>query len=153
MALTFPQTLRQEVQRFLDGTIALRELYDRTTPGIFTIEEYNDRVATQLAYELIHWIAEFDYGGWSEDEVREELRPFLARTPPQPGPGDVPMLIWMTLQQQEPIGGITVAQHSPHLVLVVLSSKSVTQIQGEPPLIRRSSLVPHVEAQYSAVFA
>ncbi len=65
--------LRRHVARYAAGRISLAELRERIAPLIWSVEEYHDRSAEQLAHDLALYFAEFSHGDWTEDELRAEL--------------------------------------------------------------------------------
>jgi len=69
--------IREAIVRYLAEEISIQDFKDGFVPVAWQIEETNNRIAIELAHEIELILAEYGNGDWTEDEVRNGLRPFI----------------------------------------------------------------------------
>jgi len=69
--------IRDKLASYLVGEISLRDFEDWFVPVSWNVIHSGNQVAVNLVYEIELWIAEFSDGFWSEDELKDQLRPLV----------------------------------------------------------------------------
>ena len=68
--------IRLCLANYLAGKSSLREFEEWFVPhALSVVEEHGSQVAEDLTYDIELRLAEFSSGGWTEDELKDLLRP------------------------------------------------------------------------------
>lgn len=79
------QQIRGRLTRYLNSESSLQALQDWLAPRVLTLDRKTDPVAADLAFEIELRLAEYSNGDWTQDELRDILRP-LVTSPATPRP-------------------------------------------------------------------
>lgn len=70
--------MRKQVVRYLARELSIAELQVALAPLAWNADRRADPASAALAHDLDLLLAEFSHGDWSEDEIRQRLRPVVA---------------------------------------------------------------------------
>jgi hypothetical protein len=84
MSISVEHQIRDQLIRYLSGEISLQALSDWLVPYVLTLDQKTDPAAADLAFEIELRLAEYSNGDWTQDELRDILRPLVA-SPATPG--------------------------------------------------------------------
>lgn len=73
--------IRENLSRYLEGAISLREFEDWFLPGTWNIHRLGDQSAQNLAYGIGLLLAEFSNRDWTENELRQQLKAYIDSHP------------------------------------------------------------------------
>ncbi|MBI4507981.1 MAG: hypothetical protein HY691_20840 [Chloroflexi bacterium] len=77
--------IRAYVARYLSGDLTLRELQEWLAPVSWNIHRAGNQTAMDLAYDIELSLAEYTNGDWTEDELKDLLRPLVEFRPVSAG--------------------------------------------------------------------
>jgi len=69
--------IRDRLASYLVGEISLQDFEHWFVPSSWNIVQSKNQAAVNLVYEIELWLAEYSDGFWSEDELKDQLRPLV----------------------------------------------------------------------------
>ncbi len=69
--------VRAQVAAYLAGECSLETFYDRFVPATWSVDPADDQELRDLVGEVHLRVAEYTHGDWTEDELRNWLRPLV----------------------------------------------------------------------------
>lgn len=69
--------IRRHLASYLVGEISLQDFEDWFVPSSWDIIHSRNQSAITLVYEIELWLAEFSDGFWSEEELKNHLKPLV----------------------------------------------------------------------------
>jgi len=69
--------IRKQLARYLAGEIALSGFQDWFVPRAWNVDKRGDHYVAQLVHSIELKFAEYSSGHWTEDELKQTLRPLL----------------------------------------------------------------------------
>lgn len=77
MPSSLDSTIREKLSAYLAKEISLREFEDWFFPETWEVDQPDDFSLINLVYGIKLRLAEFSHSDWTEDELRDWLRPFV----------------------------------------------------------------------------
>jgi len=69
--------IRDKLASYLLGEVSLEDFKDWFVPASWNVDHSNNRAAINMVYEIELRLAEYSNGYWSEDELKQLLRPLV----------------------------------------------------------------------------
>ena len=73
------RAISQELTAYLDGEQTLGEFSEWFYPETWNIHQWASEKVQEVVYAIKLLLAEYSGGVWSEEQLREKLRPFCER--------------------------------------------------------------------------
>ena len=110
--------IRRSVAGYLSDEYSLNPFSERLGPLLWSAHKEHDVAAEDLAHEIELGLAEFSNGDWSEDELREQLRPLVT------------MYVTSFEVEVEPVGGVRISMGSSSSVFAPSVGLTQSQVVG-----------------------